>query len=204
MTTCPGLTWTSLDFRNGPHHHQYNDHIRTTAAKVTSSTARAITQSVSRWDIIMNAHQNHSASLFIRTCLHELYSLHPVMKENEWQCDRQRQLADRKSVFCMRNAWALFCMRICFISHHFSALAMCSCASLIFCAAMALCFADEEDTDWPAVRMMRMRIVCYVDYPDFLQQLIHVTGFFYGSPSGMFNICDSHLPRFIIHLLDYR
>lgn len=41
------------------------------------------------------------------------------------------------------NAWIFF------TSHHFSALAMCSCASLIFCAAMALGFADEEDTDRP-------------------------------------------------------
>ncbi len=84
MTTCPGLTWTSLDFRNGPHHHQYNDHIRTTAAKVTSSTARAITQSVSLWNILMNAHQNHSASLFIRTCLHRWIILSASGYEGEW------------------------------------------------------------------------------------------------------------------------
>ncbi|TRY66101.1 hypothetical protein DNTS_035589 [Danionella cerebrum] len=30
-------------------------------------------------------------------------------------------------------------------SHHFSALAMCSCASLIFCAAMSLCSKDEDE-----------------------------------------------------------
>ncbi len=40
---------------------------------------------------------------------------------------------------------------------------------------------------------MRMRMDCYVDYPDFLQQLIHVTVFFYGSPSGMLQYNIQHL-----------
>lgn len=89
------------------------------------------------------------------------------------------------------------------ISHHFSALAMCSCASLIFCAAMAHGCADEEDTDRPAAREDDddddgpLRTIRRLSR--FSLELIHVTVFFYGSPSGKLQCTLQHL-RFTIAL----
>lgn len=124
--------------------------ISTTAAvvKVTSST---ITQSVSRHDIVMMEPHNDSASLMI--LFHSLHRqpLH-ALKTNDIPLASSVIDIDSKA---SRPSWLqCFCVNVndnrlglILFSHHFSALAMWSCASLIFCAAMAHGSADEEDDD---------------------------------------------------------